>query len=109
MKNFKLTICTIIVSVMMGIISAIFLKSLEFVTALRESFPYLIFLIPVIGVLTAYTYSKYGQGSNRGNNLIIESVQKEVKVPFRMAILTFIFTVLTHLSGGSAGREGTAE
>lgn len=108
MKNFKLTICTIIVSVMMGIISAIFLKSLEFVTALRESFPYLIFLIPVIGVLTAYTYSKYGQGSNRGNNLIIESVQKEVKVPFRMAILTFIFTVLTHLSGGSAGREGTA-
>ncbi|WP_195265971.1 MULTISPECIES: chloride channel protein [unclassified Clostridium] len=108
MRIFKLTISTIIVSIVMGIISAIFLRSLEFVTTLREGFPYLIFLIPIIGVLTAYTYSKYGNGSNRGNNLIIESVHKEVKVPFRMAILTFIFTVLTHLSGGSAGREGTA-
>ncbi|MGG7059515.1 chloride channel protein [Clostridium tertium] len=108
MRSFKLTICTIIASIIMGIISAIFLRSLELVTTLRESLPYLIFLIPVIGVLTAYTYSKYGKGSNRGNNLIIESVQKEVKVPFRMAILTFIFTVLTHLVGGSVGREGTA-
>lgn len=108
MKRFKLTICTIIVSIIMGIISAIFLKSLELVTTLRESFPYLIFLIPIVGVLTAYTYSNYGNGSSRGNNLIIESVHKEVKIPFRMAILTFIFTVLTHLSGGSAGREGTA-
>lgn len=108
MRIFKLTTCTIIVSIIMGIISAIFLRSLEFVTTLREGFPYIIFLIPIIGVLTAYTYSKYGNGSNRGNNLIIESVHKEVKVPFRMAFLTFIFTVLTHLSGGSAGREGTA-
>lgn len=108
MRIFKLTISTIIVSIVMGIISAMFLRSLEFVTTLREGFPYLIFLIPIIGILTAYTYSKYGNGSNRGNNLIIESVHKEVKVPFRMAILTFIFTVLTHLSGGSAGREGTA-
>lgn len=108
MRIFKLTTCTIIVSIIMGIISAIFLRSLECVTTLREGFPYIIFLIPIIGVLTAYTYSKYGNGSNRGNNLIIESVHKEVKVPFRMAFLTFIFTVLTHLSGGSAGREGTA-
>ncbi|GAA0820032.1 chloride channel protein [Clostridium tertium] len=108
MRIFKLTTCTIIVSIIMGIISAIFLRSLEFVTTLREGFPYIIFLIPIIGVLTAYTYSKYGNGSNRGNNLIIESVHKEVKVPFIMVFLTFIFTVLTHLSGGSAGREGTA-
>jgi H+/Cl- antiporter ClcA len=108
MRNLKLTISTIIVSIIMGFISAIFLKSLELVTTLRGSFPYLIFLIPVIGVLTAYTYSKYGKVANRGNNLIIESVQKDVKVPFRMAILTYIFTVLTHLAGGSAGREGTA-
>lgn len=108
MRIFKLTTCTIIVSIIMGIISAIFLRSLEFVTTLREGFPYIIFLIPIIGVLTAYTYSKYGNGSNRGNNLIIESVHKEIKVPFIMVFLTFIFTVLTHLSGGSAGREGTA-
>lgn len=108
MRIFKLTISTIIVSIIMGAISAIFLKSLELVTSLRGSFPYLIVLIPLIGVLTSYTYTKYGKTSNRGNNLIIESVHKDVEVPFRMAILTFVFTILTHLSGGSAGREGTA-
>ena len=53
MRIFKLTTCTIIVSIIMGIISAIFLRSLEFVTTLREGFPYIIFLIPIIGVLTA--------------------------------------------------------
>lgn len=108
MRIFKLTISTIIVSIIMGIISAIFLKSLELVTTIRGSFPYLILTIPLIGVLTTYIYSKYGKESNRGNNLIIESVHKEISVPFRMAFLTFIFTILTHLSGGSAGREGTA-
>jgi hypothetical protein len=70
MRIFKLTISTIIVSIVMGIISAMFLRSLEFVTTLREGFHYLIFLIPIIGVLTAYTYSKYGNGSNRGNVFI---------------------------------------
>lgn len=108
MRVFKLTISTIIVSSIMGIISAIFLKALEIVATIRGSFPYLILTIPLIGVLTTYIYSKYGKESNRGNNLIIESVHKEISVPFRMIFLTFIFTILTHLSGGSAGREGTA-
>lgn len=108
MRNFNLTISTIIVSIIMGIIPAIFLNSLELAATIRGSYPYLILTIPLIGVLATYTYSKYGKESNRGNNLIIESVYKETKVPFRMAFLTFIFTILTHLSGGSAGREGTA-
>ncbi|MFU7517994.1 chloride channel protein, partial [Clostridium sp. HCS.1] len=42
------------------------------------------------------------------NNLINDSGHKEISVPFRMIFLTFIFTILTHLSGGSAGREGPA-
>lgn len=109
MTKLKLISSTIIISILMGIISAVFLTSLELVTNLRKELPYLILLLPVIGVLTTYVYSKYGGDSSKGNNLIIESVHKEdVKVPFRMSIFTFIFTILTHLSGGSAGREGTA-
>ena len=59
MRIFKLTISTIIVSIIMGIISAIFLKSLELVGAVRGNFPYLILIIPLIGALTTYVYSKY--------------------------------------------------
>lgn len=108
MKKLKLILGTLIISLIMGVISAIFLNSLKFAENMREIFPYIIILIPIVGVLTTYVYSKYGKNSNRGNNLIIESVHRETEVPLRMSVLTFIFTILTHLSGGSAGREGTA-
>lgn len=59
-------------------------------------------------MLTAFVYKKYGGESSKGNNLIIQSANEGVKVPKRLAVLTFFFTLLTHFSGGSAGREGTA-
>ncbi len=99
---------TLMTGAVMGAASAAFLKSLEIAKALREQYPVLIYFLPVAGVLTALAYSKIGKGSHRGNNLVIESVHSDVRVPFRMAILTFVFTGLTHLTGGSAGREGTA-
>lgn len=112
MENYKKTIKLIeavgISSIIIGIISSIFLKSLKLVTKLRMENQILILLIPVVGVLTAFAYTKYGKNSSRGNNLIIDSFHGKDRVPLRMALLTFIFTILTHLSGGSAGREGTA-
>lgn len=107
-RHIKLFTLIILTAVIMGCASAIFLQSLEYVTNFRMSHYQLFYLIPVIGVATAFIYNNYGKGSQRGNNLIIESTHKETKVPLRMAFLTFIFTVLTHLVGGSAGREGTA-
>lgn len=107
-KAIKLMMSTIAIAIIMGIISAIFLNSLEFVTNLRNKNQYLILLIPIIGTLTIYIYNEYGNGSEKGNNLVIESVHKNVEVPFRMSVLTFVFTILTHFCGGSAGREGTA-
>lgn len=94
--------------VLMGGVSAAFLKFLELVTTLRENAPIALAFFPIVGIFTAYVYKNYGKDSQRGNNLIIDSVHKETHVPFRMALFSFIFTILTHLTGGSAGREGTA-
>lgn len=95
-------------AVVMGIISFVFLKILGLSSVFREFFPYCIWFLPLSGMLTAFVYKRYGGESSKGNNLIIQSANEGVKVPKRLAFLTFIFTLLTHFSGGSAGREGTA-
>lgn len=95
-------------AVVMGIISFVFLKMLGLSSVFREFFPYCIWFLPLSGMLTAFVYKRYGGESSKGNNLIIQSANEGVKVPKRLAFLTFIFTLLTHFSGGSAGREGTA-
>lgn len=98
----------VLVATLMGVVSHLLLLALHTATDFRENHNYLLLMLPLIGVLTAFVYQNFGQGSQKGNNLIIESTQKEIHVPFRMGIFTFIFTILTHLFGGSAGREGSA-
>lgn len=107
-QRLKVIVLIILSSALVGVISAIFLKSLELSQYFREREKWLVFLIFPVGILTNFIYKKFGKNSSMGNNLIIESVDKDIEVPLRMGFLTFIFTVLTHLSGASAGREGTA-
>lgn len=107
-KQIVLLLLTAVAGVLMGAVSAAFLKSLDFVTAARERQPLFFLLLPAVGVGTAWLYQKYGKGAQRGNNLIIDSVHENAHVPLRMALFTFVCTILTHLAGGSAGREGTA-
>jgi len=95
-------------SIITGIVSHYLLAGLHFVTNYREQHNYLLYFLPLISMLTAFTYQKFGNGSQKGNNLIIESTEKATKVPGRMAIFTFIFTLLSHLFGASVGREGSA-
>lgn len=99
---------TMALGVFMGTASAGFLKLLELMTYTREHHLIFIVFLPVAGVLTAAVYHKFGKNSQRGNNLIIDSVHRQAEVPFRMAVLTFLFTALSHLTGASVGREGTA-
>lgn len=98
----------VLVAALMGVVSHLLLLALHTATEFREGHNFLLLALPFVGVLTAFVYQNFGQGSQKGNNLIIESTQKEIHVPFRMGIFTFIFTILTHLFGGSAGREGSA-
>jgi len=97
------------VGLLSGVASAVFLKALEWATDQRASSPWLLFLLPVAGVAIGAIYTRFGKSVSGGNNLLLEKIHDpEGQVPFRMAPLILITTVLTHLCGGSAGREGTA-
>jgi H+/Cl- antiporter ClcA len=92
-----------------GSASAFFLWCLDVVTALRWAHPWLLFGLPVAGLLIGWIYHRLGQSAEGGNNLILEQIHTPGGgVPARMAPLILVGTVVTHLFGGSAGREGTA-
>lgn len=88
---------------------AFFLWSLEQVTHLRFEHPWLLYLLPLAGVAVGLLYHYYGRSAEGGNNLIMDQIhQPGGGVPRRMAPLILFGTLVTHLFGGSAGREGTA-
>lgn len=96
-------------SAAVGTAIAFFLWSLDYVTDLRIQNPWLVYLLPLIGVFIIWFYRKYGGTSDKGNNLIMDEIHEPGGgVPVRMAPLVYLGTILTHLFGGSAGREGTA-
>ncbi|MBH5317717.1 voltage-gated chloride channel family protein [Paenibacillus sp. GSMTC-2017] len=109
MKQMKWLLLPIAVGASAGTVSALFLVSLDFVTSLQTSHVWLLWLLPFGGALVSYIYMKYGKDAGRGNNLVIEQIHSgSGSVPLRMAPLVLFGTLLTHLFGGSAGREGTA-
>ena len=92
-----------------GTLCAAFLRSLDAVTRLRFAFPWLLYLLPIGGFVVGLLYHLTGRSVEGGNNLIVEQIHEPGGgVPLRMAPLIFFGTVVTHLFGGSAGREGTA-
>ena len=92
-----------------GIAAAIFLISLDIATRTRDSLPFIIWALPIAGLSIGLVYYYWGHDSGRGHNLILDEIHDPKKiVPFRMAPFILGGTLLTHLFGGSAGREGTA-
>src|SRR6478609_4750728 len=101
-------ICCLI-GIFSGSASAFFLVSLEFVTQVRNHHNWIIWLLPLGGLLIGYSYFYFDSKIAKGNNLLLEEYNKpEKKIPFLMAPLVLLGTLITHLFGGSAGREGTA-
>lgn len=88
---------------------AFFLVSLDAVTRLRWERPWLLYLLPAAGAAIGATYQRWGRGSERGNNLILDQIHEPGGgVPLRMAPLVLAGTLASHLCGASVGREGTA-
>ncbi len=102
----KWGIISIVVGIAGGLVGTAFHKSIDYVTELRTENSWLIFLLPIGGliIVALYNVCKVHSGTNR----VIESVRTDKKVPVLMAPLIFVSTVITHLFGGSAGREGAA-
>ena len=91
-----------------GLLGAGFHHALHFVTHLRGEYNWLIFLLPVGGLLSVGIYTIFRQRSNRGTNEVIDAVLSGGDVSAKVAPTIFLATALTHLFGGSAGREGAA-
>lgn len=106
----KWTVLGAWVGALSGAASALFLWALDWATATRNANPWLLFLLPLAGAGIGLTYAHFGKGTAAGNNLLLDRIHDPngTVIPFRMAPLILITTVLTHLFGGSAGREGTA-
>ena len=92
-----------------GSASSIFLLSLDWVSETRDAHLWLLAGLPLAGFTIGYGYHRYGSGVEKGNNLILEGIYTpQPTLPLRMAPLVLFGTLITHLFGGSAGREGTA-
>ena len=91
-----------------GLLGAGFHHALHFVTHLRAHNTWLIFLLPIGGLLSVGIYTLFRQRSNRGTNQIIDAVLDGEEVSPLVAPTIFLATATTHLFGGSAGREGAA-
>nr|WP_314866850.1 voltage-gated chloride channel family protein [uncultured Flavobacterium sp.] len=103
-----LVICALI-GLFSGSASAFFLVALEWVTQIREHNAWIIWLLPLGGLIIGLLYHYYGASVVKGNNLLIEEYENpQQPITFKMAPLVLIGTLITHLFGGSAGREGTA-
>jgi H+/Cl- antiporter ClcA len=103
-----LVICALI-GLFSGSASAFFLVALEWVTQIREHHAWIIWLLPLGGLIIGLLYHYYGASVVKGNNLLLEEYENpQQPIPFKMAPLVLIGTLITHLVGGSAGREGTA-
>jgi H+/Cl- antiporter ClcA len=95
--------------VLVGTASAILLVALEWATVWREAHRWIIWLLPLGGLLSGLMYHYWGQSVEPGNNLLLEEIHDpQATIPLRMAPLVLIGTTIAHLFGGSAGREGTA-
>lgn len=105
-----LSLLSILIGVVVGAVDTIFGKILLFVSDFRvEHFIYLIFFLGPVGMLFTYFLLKYGKSSSQGMGLIFRTGLKEkISIPKRLPAFVMVGTWLTHLFGGSAGREGVA-
>lgn len=105
---FKWGLLGLIMGLLGGAIGAGFHHALHFVTHVRSEHPWLVFLLPVGGLLTVGLYRLLKLRGNRGTNEIIDAVLNGESLKPAIAPGIFLATAMTHLFGGSAGREGAA-
>lgn len=98
----------VLMGVIGGLLGALFHHALHYVTHIRGEHPWLIWLLPVGGLLSVGIYHVFKLRGNRGTNEIIDAVLKGEKLNPLIAPVIFLATAITHLFGGSAGREGAA-
>lgn len=104
----KWMIFALLSGLIIGAVGTLFYYCMKNATDLRASYPWLIFLLPVGGLLIVGAYRIMHNDKDTGTNLVLSAIHSGEQIPLKMAPSIFVATVLTHLFGGSAGREGAA-
>ncbi|MCC8150753.1 MAG: chloride channel protein [Lachnospiraceae bacterium] len=106
--SLKWIIFSILSGILVGLVGVAFYFCMDAVTSCRAAHPRLIFLLPAGGLAIVGLYRLLHDEKDTGTNLVLSAIHSNDKIPLRMAPLIFISTLITHLFGGSAGREGAA-
>ena len=102
------TVIAVIVGLVVGGVATAFDKAVEWATEFRQTHDLIILLLPIAGIIIAKSYSLLGMDKDKGTNSVLISVRSGKRLSIKMMLLIFFSTVLTHLCGGSSGREGAA-
>lgn len=108
-RIFKWIILSIAMAIPIGIVVGLFNRVLSAANSYRKEHEYLIYFLPIAGILITFMYLKTRRNSYSGENLLKSEVQQAAKdIPFYMTFVVFIGSLLTTFFGGSAGKEGSA-
>ncbi len=105
---FRWILFACVTGLLIGSVGVAFHHGIEFATELRMEHPWLLWLLPLGGVVIALLYQVCGFRQDRGTNFVLVAVRDNERLRLRTAPLIFFATILTHLLGGSSGREGAA-
>lgn len=104
----KWVILSLFTGALLGLISTAFAYSLNFVTELRVENDWLIYCLPIAGLLIVFIYERFGAEVINGTNSVIACINSNDKMHFIMTPLIFISSIVSHMFGASVGREGAA-
>lgn len=104
----KWTILACFIGCIVGFIGTSFYHAMDFATSFRKGHDFMLYLLPLAGIVIIFMYRSCGIYQSRGTNLILLSIRSGEKIPLKVFPLIYISTIITHFFGGSCGREGAA-
>lgn len=98
----------VLVGIIVGLVGISFYKVLAFCSKMRLKYPWLLYFLPVGGLLIACLYKYVLKQKDKGTNLVLAAIASREEITAKLAPLIYVATAITHFFGGSAGREGAA-
>ena len=101
---YRWVLLSVVTGLVCGLVGSAFHLTVDFATSFRAQHQWLVFLLPIGGLAVAFIY-RVSKMEGEGTNNIIDSIHDGEKVPIMLVPVIFVSTAITHLVGGSAGRE----
>ena len=102
------TAISIVMGTVCGLIGTAFGYGVIYAQRLFKTHSFMLYLMPVAGVLIVLLHQMFHELGNRGTNLILESISSDERIPMATLPCIFISTILSQAVGASAGKEGAA-